>query len=101
MRETLSLPSIRRYPQIHFDPLLHRLTQLLVAKPGTEKLICTLFVQILRPNQRALCIVRSFPFFPDSQAVANWVAAGQGDHEAHSMMTMHATSSTTSYHSNS
>lgn len=58
-------------------------------------------VQILRPNQRALCIVRSFPFFPDSQALANWVAAGQGDHEAHSMMTMHATSSTTSYHSNS
>ncbi len=58
-------------------------------------------VQVLTPDQRALCMIRAYPFFPDSQALANWIAAKQGDQEALNMMTTHSTSSATSYHSNS
>ena len=57
-------------------------------------------MQVLTPDQRALCMIRAYPFFPDSQALANWVAARQGDQEAHNLMTNISSSSATSYHSN-
>lgn len=58
-------------------------------------------LQVLTPDQRALCIVRGYPYFPDTQALANWIAALNGNQEAHTLMTMHSFPSTTSYHSNS
>lgn len=58
------------------------------------------YKKVLTPDQRAICMIRAYPFFPDSQALANWIAAKQGDQEAHNLMTTHSASSGTSYHSN-
>ena len=38
--------------------------------------------QVLTPVQNARCMVRSFPYFPDTPAIALWVAAQEGDANA-------------------
>ena len=63
------------------------------------KLLCLL--QVLTPDQRALCIVRGYPYFPDAQALANWIAALNGNQDANNLMTAHSSPSSTSFHSNS
>ena len=47
---------------------------------------CVVRMQILTPEQTARCLVRSYPWYPDSLTICTYVAAEMGDKAAMAMI---------------